>query len=410
MENALVRLGYDDVQDGDFIDSLEQFKKDVGMSAYNTYGSEVVDKLSEVYEEMDTIKENLSELGFMTNQETIAQGFSTFRHLMGMDECGGSVLDAMENVEDIKTVLEKTLFYDKGTETFKDALLQFNNAVSSDDNRAIEQIDKISDYLKMNENFASQLMELGFFNPESGTIEPTSVQADSAPSDINKCIENFCRVYGVEYSTDNMENIMKKIDDIHTRYTETLNSEETASVLKALEANAESQKINFSKSWTFLKWGMGFSNELASAVLANWFVEGVFSETNYQGGEKNTLDDSKTHIFTVEDELGFGIMQWSSDRRKTLLNRATEMESGVGNINSQFATFRYEIEEDRYEKAQWNLLLSDVESDMSEVELTREYAFNFYKYVERGSAASEVTRQDKAEIIYKGMVSINEKE
>lgn len=36
IEKALVELGYDNVQDGNFIDSLEQFKEVVGLLAYST--------------------------------------------------------------------------------------------------------------------------------------------------------------------------------------------------------------------------------------------------------------------------------------------------------------------------------------------------------------------------------------
>ncbi len=50
VEKALVELGYDDVQDGDIIDSLERFKNDYGMSTYSIYSSEVIEKLARVYE------------------------------------------------------------------------------------------------------------------------------------------------------------------------------------------------------------------------------------------------------------------------------------------------------------------------------------------------------------------------
>ena len=50
IEKVLVELGYDDVQDGDFINSLERFKNDYGMSTYSTYSSEVIEKLARVYE------------------------------------------------------------------------------------------------------------------------------------------------------------------------------------------------------------------------------------------------------------------------------------------------------------------------------------------------------------------------
>ncbi|MBQ2744805.1 MAG: hypothetical protein IJF37_04215 [Lachnospiraceae bacterium] len=50
VENALVKLGYDDTQDGDFIDSLEKFKNNAKMSTYSVYSYEVIEKLSNLYE------------------------------------------------------------------------------------------------------------------------------------------------------------------------------------------------------------------------------------------------------------------------------------------------------------------------------------------------------------------------
>ena len=120
------------------------------------------------------------------------------------------------------------------------------------------------------------------------------------------------------------------------------------------------------------------------------------------------LDNSEDYKYETSSGVGFGIMQWSYERKQGLYDRAVEMESGVGNINTQFATVRYEIEVDSYESGQWSLAISQVDEEQKGVELARKYSFNYYKKVERGGALSEEQRAKYAEIIYKGMVGLYE--
>lgn len=386
-EEILVMCGYDDKRDGNFDDALVAFKNDVGLSAYTTHSYAVATRLFEVGEKVDSL----------------------------------NVGDNDDKICNVRGILEKTGFIDSDKNLIE-ALEQFKYAMGMDgydifDTEVISEVEKMSDLLSRNENFAMQLKDLGFFNPNSRVIEATSVQADSAPSDIYKSIENFCRVYGVEYDTTKMDEIMAKIDEVHSYYTEILNSEKTDAVLKELGEYEGSQKINFSKSWTFLKLGMKFDDELTSAVLGNWYIEGAFSETNREDGDDGySLDNSKDYAFCVGDGYGFGIMQWTDSERKTdFLSVANEMKSGVGNINVQFALFKTEIGEGGSEHSNWEIVIGEIDAgkigEYSEAKKSiyrmRVYAGRFLVNIERAgdqSIGAQNYRAGKAEIIYGGMV------
>lgn len=98
-------------------------------------------------------------------------------------------------------------------------------------------------------------------------------------------------------------------------------------------------------------------------------------------------------------------MQWTNkDRKKLLTKEASEMKSGVGNINTQFSLAEYEVYEDRYERGQWKKLLACGDEDMSSTQLVEAYALGYYKHVERGGANSNDRRVNYARAIYEGMV------
>ena len=390
-EQILVECGYDDAQDGNLEEALIKFKEDVGLSEYTTHSYEVASELFALGEEIDRINGDVQEGG-------------------------------VSRIENVRNILEGVGFLDEDRKLIS-ALGRFRDATNLGkygifSENVLSEVEKLSDYVTKNENFGAQLKELGFFNPESNYVSKYSVQADSAPSNIYKCLENFCNVYGVENSADNMDNIMAKIDEVHTYYKEILNSEKTDSVLKSLGANAESQKINFSKSWTFLKLGMKFEDasgnelvgekkdELISAILANWFEEGAFSETNMQNRNgNNAIDDSLTYKFSSKDEIGFGIMQWTIEERKTLFEDvAEEMKSGVGNINVQFALFKSEISVGGTEYGLWKRVLNG----KTVAQYTEKFLLNMENprfYTEQDKIDETNHRIETANKIYNGMVN-----
>lgn len=70
IEDALITLGYDNNDDGEFIDSLTKFKNAYGMNSYNVYSSEVVDKLEDVYRES-----GLQEKTYVSKEKLEAIGY-----------------------------------------------------------------------------------------------------------------------------------------------------------------------------------------------------------------------------------------------------------------------------------------------------------------------------------------------
>ena len=94
-------------------------------------------------------------------------------------------------------------------------------------------------------------------------------------------------------------------------------------------------------------------------------------------------------------------MQWSEEGvKKELLKIAGEMESGVGNINSQFAMFRYETTE-------WTERIEDGWSKVTAENTLEGYAKKFLIYMEvskyRYEDWEQQRRIDAARIICDGM-------
>ena len=374
-------LGYE----GSVEEGLIRFRDDIGLSENTTHSYEVATELFELGDKIDIMRMVLGKKGFLEGDVTVKDALIEFKNSMGMSECG---------------------IYD---------------------DKVVAEIDKLVDYYFGSRKYEMQLYELGFLNPESGEIDPLSVQANSAPSSVDKAIENFCKVYGIDKDTANKDEIMFKIEQVHSYYTILLGSPKTARMLEELEKVkgefVESQKINFCKSLTFLELGMKFKDEtgeelsddrkdaLVAGILANWCEEGFFSETNAQDGDEQDewvylgIDNSEDYKYKINDEVGFGIMQWTYfSRKQGLIDRAAEMDLGVGNINTQFAMVRYETEVDRTESENWLAAISQVDEGIEGVELARKYAFNYYDHVEGGSAPSVKKRETYAEIIYKGLV------
>lgn len=384
-KKILTDLGYE----GSIEEGLIRFSDDIGLSENTTHSYEVTTELFELGEKIDNIKMVLEKKGFLEGDATVKDALIEFKNSMEMYECG---------------------IYD---------------------DKVVAEIEKLVDYYFGSRQFEMQLHELGFLNPESGEIDPLSVQASSAPSSVEKAIDNFCRVYGIDKDTAGVDAIMFEIEQVHSYYKNVLDSPKTARMLEELEKVKdefnESQKINFCKSLTFLELGMKFKDEsgkelnddkkdaLIAGILANWCEEGVFSETNAQDGDEQNggvylgIDNSEDYKYMINDEVGFGIIQWTDIKRKSgLFDRAVEMESGVGNINTQFATVRYEIEVDDYESNQWSKAISQVNEDVKGIDLARKFASNYLLCVERGSISSKEKREKYAEIIYKGLVGIYE--
>jgi len=267
----------------------------------------------------------------------------------------------------------------------------------------VNKLREINDEISGYPNLKKRLSDLGFYNSKSDlNVDEKSVEANSAPGNILKAMENFCRVYGEDFDVDNLRKTVGAIKNVHVKYKTVLNSDELNEVLRDLGTTKNIQKTNFAKSWVFLKEGMGFSDELAAAVLANWREEGGFSESNLQ----NTMEDDDLvdldYNYKTDDKKGFGIMQWTLlSRKDNLLDIAEDMDSGVGNINVQFATFRDEIREGGLIYSAWK----DVEEENNLRDYTTEFMLKVEIPADQSLAAQE-KRVGYAKTIYKYMEGI----
>ena len=97
-------------------------------------------------------------------------------------------------------------------------------------------------------------------------------------------------------------------------------------------------------------------------------------------------------------------MQWTYfSRKEDLQDIAGEMESGVGNINVQFATFKYEVNNVYPYKTHW----PTVKNANSIEKMTTIFMKEIEQPKDQGSDAQK-SRIEKAKIIFKGMGEINE--
>lgn len=320
---------------------------------------------------------------------------------------GGEAQLKMENM------LVAMGFDDKADGNFSEALNKFNSVYHADSYIYSSKVaNKINEVYALYEEIhsgdstiAAKLGELGFYN-ENGAlkVDSLSTYADSVSCNLYDAIKNFCNLYGVKYEMGdvyNVDDFVKKVNEVYSCYEKVLNSDNLDKIFKELGIDTEIQRVNFSKSWTFLKVGMGFGNDLAAAVMANWYEEGAFSETNRQDIDGvYKIDDSETYNYDKDDRCGWGIMQWTFPNRKNdLLDMAKEMNSGVGNINVQFALFMAEISDGGSCDYAWNVQV------MSANEV-KGYTSKFMIYMENPADQSEKAqnrRINNAEIIKNGV-------
>ena len=125
-----------------------------------------------------------------------------------------------------------------------------------------------------------------------------------------KALKNFQKVY----KSDKTELTLKKLD---------------------FTGDLSSAKKNFAQIWTFLKIGMGVTNQVVAGVLGNIKQESGFCPTNAQDREYPGIDNSKEYNgsnYRTDDKIGYGIVQWTySTRKKGLMDMAKEMGEGKNN-------------------------------------------------------------------------------
>lgn len=95
----------------------------------------------------------------------------------------------------------------------------------------------------------------------------------------------------------------------------------------------------------------------ASGVLGNIMAESGCIPDNAKDTDTNKKLHDKDYKYNVSDGRGYGLIQWTIQKRKQLLkDTSSQMGLSVSDINAQFACFRKETERDDLTKSAWNKL------------------------------------------------------
>ena len=167
-------------------------------------------------------------------------------------------------------------------------------------------------------------------------------------------IGNFQTVYGLNKTGAMNQTTLSKlqlVDGFRNRAMNILAENENNIQVKDLVDSIE--RKNFAKIWTFLRLGMGVGATHASAVMANIKAESGFSSDNLQNENNVITHHDPDYVYDVNDEKGYGIMQWTFwSRKQGLLNQAKSMGLQPKDLNAQLAYFRTEM--NTLYKIQWN--------------------------------------------------------
>lgn len=151
------------------------------------------------------------------------------------------------------------------------------------------------------------------------------------------------------------------------------------------------QKETFVECWNYL-FAMGLTKEQVIAVIANMYSEGELSPTNRQNTKGNTSIEDLDYVYLTDDNVGYGICQWTFySRKEGLQNMANEMGKEVSDLDIQLAYFQYEMEESYDFRNKW--------SDFLAIQNREEAVENFYRYIESPASSFNVNSDEyKAEL------------
>lgn len=184
-----------------------------------------------------------------------------------------------------------------------------------------------------------QLTDLDFYDVNGKEkIDALDISKQDKTNNYVEGLRNFCRLYNVKFSSDNMGEVvgkLKEADDMyHQVVGKVVGSKVNTELIDRFAGNS------FGKMWTFLKIGMGVSDIVASAIMGNSFVESRLNEGQIQ----NTVENKSNYEYKINDNIGYGLFQWTYPSRKNdLIKIAESMNMGINNINAQLETLKNEV-------------------------------------------------------------------
>lgn len=222
-----------------------------------------------------------------------------------LDEIFNEIANAQDDDEDVTAYIE---FYDKYRI-----------------NREIEILEK---YLEQ-----SEIEE--YSNPDNwADIEELLLRRDPA------CLINLYVTQGNEEKAEVFGNIMRDY--------EIYKLEITIEDVESLEMGYpmdQTQKETFVACWNKLV-SMEVPTDHIIAVMANIYAESGFSATNAQDTYGYDGLYNNDYVFKANDEVGYGILQWTLRARKEALLKYAEFTGcKVSDLETQLDYFQYEMEE-----------------------------------------------------------------
>lgn len=252
--------------------------------------------------------------------------------------------------------------------------------------KMVNAIKNVGLALKNISEVRQQLTDLDFYDLNGKEkIDALDISKQDKTNNYVEGLRNFCRLYNVKFSSDNMREVVGKLKEADDMYHQVVGNVVYKSV--NFEELQPLQAKSLGKIWTFLKIGMGINNTMTAAILGNSFAESRLNE----GQVQNTVENPDSYQYKLNDNVGYGLFQWTYPSRKNdLIKIAESMNMGINNINSQLETLKREVLSNDYK----NMWLKMNNTDSCEDATTL-----FFDYYEMVGDDTLVTRKKAARYI-----------
>ena len=205
--------------------------------------------------------------------------------------------------------------------------------------KMVNAIKNVGLALKNISEVRQQLTDLDFYDVNGKEkIDALDISKQDKTNNYVEGLKNFCRLYNVKFSSDNMREVVGKLKEADDMYHQVVGKVSNKYIV--MEKIYGSRVETFGKMWTFLKIGMGVSDTVAAAIMGNSFVESRLNECQVQ----NTVIHPDSYQYKLNDNVGYGLFQWTYPSRKNdLINISESMNMGINNVNAQLETLKDEV-------------------------------------------------------------------
>ena len=205
--------------------------------------------------------------------------------------------------------------------------------------KMVNAIKNVGLTLKNISEVRQQLTDLDFYDVNGKEkIDALDISKQDKTNNYVEGLRNFCRLYNVKFSSDNMREVVGKLKEADDMYHQVVGKVSNKYIV--MEKIYGSRVETFGKMWTFLKIGMGVGDTVAAAIMGNSFAESRLNECQVQ----NTVIHPDSYQYKLNDNVGYGLFQWTYPSRKNdLINISESMNMGINNVNAQLETLKDEV-------------------------------------------------------------------